>query len=768
MVGVDGACYRRPVSTSPRRNAWSIAAGLALVMLGGAAVRLMPVREVLGGPQVRILGDGDGLYHLWRAQQIAASWPRPNWFDPLLDYPYGARIPWPPLFDEVIATSAVLTPGGAAPDHVARVAAVVPVVLAIATLPLVAALAATLVGGSGLSAALIVALVPAAAYFGSVGLTDHHVAELLLFCASMLAFVRSWSSGALRRGPALLLGLVLALSFWNWPGSALTLLVLAACAAANHVAEPEGEAAAARMEQALGVGAAGCAALLLGSIAAWGPPGALRSFDVTGIGGLSVVLSASVGAGCASLIALRRLRRGEVGPARRAGEIVVAGLLASALALAVPGVARGILNGVTAARAGNTWYESIAEFRPALFSGDVPVLQELAALGAVQGLCLLSLPLAAWAMASRWKLHPARRQRTLCLATFGAALLVLAFARSRFILYASVGLALWASIACRAVAARLTSRWRGRWGEVARVAAIAVGSIALVAPAYVLGGNRAGPAVEPEVADLVDHLSRLRDAAPAGDRAAVLAPWTAGHAFRTAGHPVVASPFGTDTGRRGLEDEAAFYLATDPQDAEQVLARRRVRFVVVTSPVGMADALRGFVPPGRAPPVEVRRDQGGRTVVPTEGFSRTMLARLFFGDGMPPRSVDEPSWGCARLVREELPPTPTGVPDRTQVKTFEVVPGAVLRVLGASTRVAAEASVTTNTGRRFQWRTFGDPSDRGVAELIVPYATGSTGDVGAGAWTVRSGSRVVTVAVPPGAPERGDAVVVDLDAAAPP
>src|SRR6266508_5478519 len=78
----------------------------ALVLVAALAVRLEPWHEVYGSGRPTLVGDWDPHYHVLRAERWLTSAPGAPWRDPNLDWPYGADVPWPPLFDAVIAVVA--------------------------------------------------------------------------------------------------------------------------------------------------------------------------------------------------------------------------------------------------------------------------------------------------------------------------------------------------------------------------------------------------------------------------------------------------------------------------------------------------------------------------------------------------------------------------------------------------------------------------------------------------------------------------------------
>lgn len=125
------------------------AALLGLALLVAAAVRLATFDYVQGGEEVRIVGDGDVLYHLVQSMRLVTEGVAAVWRDAGLNYPIGADGHWPPLFDALLVAAGWLAEGGAAPDRAALVAGAVwvPVVLGVLMVALVARLGQALLGG---------------------------------------------------------------------------------------------------------------------------------------------------------------------------------------------------------------------------------------------------------------------------------------------------------------------------------------------------------------------------------------------------------------------------------------------------------------------------------------------------------------------------------------------------------------------------------------------------------------------------------------------
>ncbi len=743
--------------SSPSRHRNRRWAGLALVVLVGLATRMVPWSMTFTAQGVRFRSDTDPYYHALRAQRIAANWPRVPWTDPSMNFPYGARIPWPPLFDFTIAALAKAAGATAAdPERVARVAAWLALAIGVALLPLVAVLGERLLGGGlWLDAALLVALLPANVRFGAVGAADQHGAELLLSCGIFLAFVSSWkgrAAGPPRKwaGPVTL-GVLVALAFWNWLGSALYLLVLVAVVGLWHVIAPAADAAARGMCRALFVGGLVAAATLALSIALLAPPETLRQGGLNGLTGLHVAMCAVAAAFGGLLLAARRGEKPR-SPSRRFVEAAAAAALALLPALAVPPLREGIAHGLAALSRGNAWYASISEYRPILFSGARSLAQDLRTVFWAFGLGLFAMPLALLPMWRRWRQSEADRPGLFFLFVWGAAFLALTLTELRFQLYLAIPLALWICVALRSLGDAAARRWPSRAAAL-RVAVPVAGVLLVASPAlpHDASGGYAEqlPGFESDLFPALQWLRRV----PSLDasRPSVMAEWAVGHAVQYfAGKPVIVTPFGTDLDEgvrtpehpSGLEDWAAFLFASNPEAAEAVLSRRGAGFVVLRSPKNEVISGYRFATPATPPVADLSSDwlAGPSPSVRPEFFG-LVASRLYFFDGMS-RDDAGPSMGGYRLLYESPGAEWVGnLPPAHLYKIFGVVPGARISVRGAAPGgvVIASARIQTNQGRVFEWKTRSPVDAAGRATLRLPYATGANGLVQAGSYSVTDG-----------------------------
>jgi len=746
---------------SYKARLWTVL-GFVAVLAIGAAVRLAPWEHSFGQRGVYFSGDGDSYYHALRSERLARDWPHIPWFDVGMDYPYGADIPWPPLFDQIIATVAVAT-GPTTQEHVGTVAAVVPPILGLALVALVASLGSVLLGGGPwLDASLIVALLPVAARHSVVGRSDQHVVEVLLCtlaCYAYAAGFRLTRAGWL--WPSLL-GLSLALAFWNWPGSALNLLVLCGHLAVLHlVASPE-DPAVSRAADVLWRGAVIAAILLAVSIAAWGPKGALLRGGLTPITGLSIALCGCVSVAVALVGAARRWDPG-AGTARRflhLGGVAVVSV--AVLLLPVPAFRSGITHGLTALGASNPWYVDVGEFSPYLFGGQEPWPNEVFQFLRVFCLTPLLVSVVAFLLYRTWRSNPEQRPALSFFAVFSAVFITLTLARKRFDVYSVVPFALCGAWAVRHFARWLSDRLGGR--SSVRWTAILVMLAALVSPTLLplLRGELGEHPPDPEKIPILEWLRNV-PGAPEG-REAVLSQWALGHEIQWFSRkPVVSTPFGTDIGVRSMRDEAAFFLADNPGAAEEILRRRRVGFVFLRNPIPEISVMSGFLP---GQPARVIRRASPATGVGYDLYPEAfdlIPSRLYFFDGGSFLGQGA-ALGNYRLLSES--PTMAQVMQfqANRYKLFGVVAGAIMRIRGAApgSEVSATVPVQTNTGRTFPWTTRSVAGPSGDAAIRVPYASGRNGRVLAGRYAVNDGKRKREIPVSETQVVRGETINVDL------
>jgi dolichyl-diphosphooligosaccharide--protein glycosyltransferase len=705
-----------------------------------AAVRLLPWRTVFTDDGVRMLFDSDPYYHLLQAGRALVGGFRATWFDPGLSWPEGAGVLWPPLWDLVIAGTTKLVFGlDPTMAQLERVGAVLPVLVGTVTVPLVFLVARLLLGRDRAPwAALLFALAPSNVVLSTVGRPDQHALEILLNTAVMASYAGAvLADRPVRRWGAVAgLAVALALSFWNWQGSALGLVAPAACAGIAHVLLAGNHAR--RFAIPLAVGGGLAAALLAGSVMAWGAPGALGRASLAGLTGLHVAITAGAAAFAVALAAAGRLVPGAP-PARRVAEVVLAAGIPMVVALASSaGVRAGVGHGLTAVAAASPWHATISEFRPLLFSCEGTLLDDALDMLRTWGLLFPAVVAAAWPLAARWKrgsLAP-----VLLLGTWGAIFLVLALARRRFGAYFTVPAVLLGTEGLWYVVERV----RGLAGpsRVPRFAWMAAATLVAVAPQDL--HYLSSP---PENAgECVDAARWLRTQPVRKGHEGVLAPWEIGHLVLYYGRrPIVVSPFGTDLGAGPMEFASRFRMSREPAEAEELLFTRRVGYVVLGNPAFDVTLDQQLAPAGTPQYSRVVCSLTARPMNHIDpGFDDVASARLFYFDALT-REKPAPAFTRLRLVYE-TPAISSDHPPLHSVKVYEVVRGAEVRIAGAvpGEELRVSAVVRTDSGRDFTWAVGARADEEGVAVFRVPYASGPNG-AGAATVTVDLGSRRISL-----------------------
>lgn len=749
---------------APRRLDLASALKLGAVLAVATAVRLLGWSMVFRSDGVHLAADSDPHYHVLQAERLLATGLRALWRDPGLDWPFGADVPWPPLFDAILAGAARLVHGGGVQRAgLEQVSALVPVVLGVATVGLVAALARVLLGrGAAVGAALVFALLPAHAMYSVVGRADQHVLEILLSCAIQAGFAWSWLAPT-ARGRALAsvaTALGLTLSFWTWMGSGFNLVVPVGFACASHVLlhrEPE---LVRRIERSLLVSLGAAAALLAASLAAYGAPGALLRGSIQGLTGLHVALLAG-GAACGgALLALGSVER-RTGAAARVAEVSAAVLIPVLAALAIaPPLREGVRVGLTALAAANPWYDDIAEFRPLLFSCHTPLASDFEVALRLYGLAIPAALLAAPLLLRRWRDGQGRAQ-VLFLALWGITFLAFALLRRRFAPYLAVPAAILAWEGVRATAQSLAARWfPGRRRAAALLAGAGVVAVAAPAARGLLEAQQV-----PESWVMAARWLGTQPSHPGAE--GVLGSWELGHlVLYYGGKPVVVTPFGTEGGRGAMEAAARFDLG-DGGAVDGALRERRVGWVMLLDPVVRVRMEAALL--GSASPVQAHREctvAEGKVDSLSADFLSTTAARLFYFDGLAaPERPERPIDGLRLVYESPASPGGEGRPS-DQAKIYAAVPGAWLEVAGAtpSQPVRATVLLRTNQGRELAWSTGASADALGRVRLRVPYATGRNGAVEASAWVLGDTSRQVEVSVSERQVQAGLAVSVDLSA----
>jgi asparagine N-glycosylation enzyme membrane subunit Stt3 len=194
----------------------------------------------------------------------------------------------------------------------------------------------------------------------------------------------------------------------------------------------------------------------------------------------------------------------------------------------------------------------------------------------------------------------------------------------------------------------------------------------------------------------------------------VLSWWDYGNwILYQAKRPVVVSNFQNKT---AIEDATKFYLSDDELTATDVLDDRGVRYVITECNMlyGKLPAIASWANQDPSAYITIRDLGSYKTASPTGKLFHTTLARLHLFDGS--------GMGRLRLIYESRT-IEGGNPATSEVKIFEYLPGAVIKVSTApGMKVGAMLKMVSNQGRMFYYATEGKQEADGY-EIRVPYST---------------------------------------------
>ena len=693
----------------------ALVVGTWLLVLAVAFVTRSANHEAVFRSEGVVFFGNDAYYHMRRIQHALETEQGVPRHDALLHHPDGAESIWPPAFDA--ATATVFDVVGLDGRAAEVAAAWVPVALALLAL-LAVGLAARGLGlprGTGLLAAAALAVLPAHVHRTLLGFLDHHAALGLLtalFLAAGGGVFRAASSPRRRLLAHAGMALVLGGSVLLWPGC----LLFAAIHAVAIVV-----AAWLRPERAVSLAGFSTLVFLAGAV--------LIHLGVQASGGAgdswSLTTLSAAHAGVFVVIALTLLAVALAATTEPAGRAVA--IVAFTIPLLCVGGGALLVEDVrTTVFEAWRWLAKREEFQSAVtesaplfelaagWSGNAGVRNFSFAVYALPLVCL-GLALASWR-----RRDPARAFLGIATAGFFGVTLV----QQRFVDFSAAPVAICIAMAVTLPVARIPGPTRA----VAGVVALAALGAALIPCARVSGApvRRAyvawrdgGTALT--VQDQV-QLERYRMAlwlrehstpSPAfADPQAVvdegvLCPWVGGHILQyVARQPCVVDNFGDDLGGDHYTDAERFFRTEDLDEAEALLRRYRVRYVVTEPPPTMAQL---------------------------EGSRLGVRLHFFGGSGFTAPGTDTflPGVGFLRLLRESERLPAAGLPVPPQ-RLFEFVEGAVL--VGPAppgAMVVARLHVKTNLGRPvtaelgdrqpFELRTVAGADGRFA--LRVPYAT---------------------------------------------
>ncbi len=723
----------KPLSAAARLPRLSIAMALAVVIGVALLARALGFEWVFVGADV-YFAPADAQYHLRRAFYGYENFPRVLLFDPYINFPGGASVPWPPLYDQLIAlVSRGLFLDRAGFERVAAWSG--PILGALTVIPIHGIARQLAPAGVGVLAGLIFALLPASIGYSRVGNADHHSAVALIGACLLYCVVRLVRPGLGEwRWHGLVVGLAvgrLALLL-TWHGSLLYLFAAEAILLGAGVFADDR-----RVLRAQSISAAGVLALLIPIRLSLPMPlgGPYSSIALSWLHVIAMLAVLAVSGG------LALLRARGVGETVQQRALVAAALALGLLALlfSLPGPRGGLLPAIRFLTMSDGGGHVTGEQRPlfAIFGergGLQPPelewgwlayaipLTPLFALLHFRALGRGELP---FGRAPSGESPPDSaadtRASALALVFWGGFFGTLAMAQQRygndFAPCASVLFALGAA----QLSTRLFAGGRGERGPWLRQNVVAVVLVlVLMIPALhrvhwprarsswasLAGTGWPGGAARLTVAATLTRFARNVRATTPETRGyldssltpeyGIIAHPTLGHAIQYEARRATATdPFWAYIGQENWDRTMRFLAARDEASA-LAAARELMARYVITMPGDPEDTVVGRL-----------HDRDG-----SQSGNRGALEHFRLITEAPQRGKP-----ISEIFR-------VGMRGVVPYKLFEIVPGARLRLLtDRGAYVSASLRLQTNQDRRFVYRATATADDEGVAHLVLPYPT---------------------------------------------
>lgn len=676
-------------------------------------LRILPAATVFWTDEV-MLRDADATYHLRRVVYFLHNFPATLATDSYVQFPHGSKIIWPAFLD--VCFGLVLWPVHALAEithsdsiHAVSVASAwLPPIIGSATVALTFLLARKRFGhNQGLVAALLLSVLGGHWVYSQLGALDHHVVVSLVSLLILSSMLQLLSSAHKPLQQASLLGLWVGLGILVWPGNLLYAgLALLGLAVAALLASDK----AARLHRFHGLAAASAVAICcvapfcLGQ--EWPQWSSLSPVVLTYF--QPWILT------CALLVGLfggmlTRHPNFAAYPFKIATALALfSGILLGASFALGDGLALGLAEAWQWLGKGEDFQSSVIESQ-GLFvvGGEYTTYMATLQLSPL----VYAFPLI-WAYGVFEAHRSQERDARVFLLCWSLILFLITILQKRFVDTFSIALALQTGIGAFDLLRRLKDN-RMRAGVVAAIGITSIFTLYALIPNYRPHAENLWSMIHDEPPSLnrfqradfiMSGISRwIREYTPRTSgwldqseqpEYGIMASWGHGHMLQhVARRPTITDNFGDDAGKENFDFEKQFW-ASSPDEADTILDRLGVRYVIVT---------------------------GGNARLPGYGPNASYRS-LYLYDGSRAREQEEPTDARPRmrLVRESQK-LQTNL-RYAFAKVFEVVPGARIHGRTVPNRtLLIRLQVRTNRGRDFFYFDETRSSSSGAFEFVVPY-----------------------------------------------
>jgi dolichyl-diphosphooligosaccharide--protein glycosyltransferase len=685
-------------------------AELVAVLVLGLLLRLFAGRNSLTENGL-ILPGYDEYYHMRRILFTVTHFPNTLWFDSYLNYPQGLEITWPPLFDQISAALCVAL-GQHSKPGIELTASFAPLIFGLIAIVVVYYTVRELFNHNvALLASFMTALAPYYLLYTMFAAMDHHCLEVLFLLIILLFMIMCISRKENRYLYTFACGVAMAALAYTWQGADIYLAIFLLYAAVQITLDLK-EVKSSKETATMLLSAYVIAFILVLPFGntAW----LFASFHGIGI----MIIALCFMFALAYIMAKRKVSW----KAFPLSILIISALytIISELAGGFFGVGALIQQGVKYIWGGEM-IGKIGEAEPLIYDADTFSLVAFSMLGLN---LLFSLGgIVASLIYIRRSTGPKRKSQILLLLWI-VATLILTLGQSRFLYVSTIAMGILISILF-VYLLDIINKWhleteQEQSARYSRLLARLL-FLLLVLPTAWDAASFAESSPPAVAGDWQESLAWLKENSNTTSffeepekvaEYSVMSWWDYGNwVLYLAERPVVANNF-----QAGLADAAKFYLSENEEEATAVLDARGSRYILADNKLlyGKLASLTTWANEDLSS--YIREEEYGAQLLatPKERLYNTTLGKLYLFDGA--------GTGHFRLIYESKAFVESS-PPKSEVKIFEYVPGAVIKVRsGPDQKVGALLNMTSNQRREFIYL------NEGVAkgdsfEIRVPYST---------------------------------------------
>ncbi len=728
---------------------------LLFLLLFALLIRMLPLFSIYSNGKIAFIGF-DSFYHVRRIVYTVHNFPDTITFDPYLNYPFGFEVGWPPFYDQLIASIAlIIGNGNPSIGTIEVVSAIFPALLGALTILPLYYLASTLFEKrTALISALILSLIPAHLMISEAGFTDHHVAEVLLSTTAYAFFAFSLKYGReidlsvsniKKLDTKLVLkplifsvasGFILAISVFTWIGSPIFLGIIGIYAFVQLTIDVKNEKFSEYVLASVLTTYMTILVLVIPFIQKLLRP----EFDMSGMFIswfhiffiLSLLIMSALGAIVASIFIKKRIH----------WTYFVVSVLAISIAGAVllynvvPDFYRNAVEGIQYLTGSSGILQTIAEARTILFD-DSFTIRHIWSRFTIFGLTAV-IGLFAVIKEMHKKNYPSE---IIFFCTWTVIILILTVYQRRFAYTLAINFAILSGY----FANMLYNMWKKEqqqnkkqkskktapktplWETITNTSILLIFIVIISILFFV-------PVVDTVIypgtpsTDWQESLTWLESNSPETSfylenknipEYGILSWWDYGNwILYMAKRPVIANNFQT-----GVEDSARFFITSSESESLSILEKRNVKYVITDTLMTTGKFKHIFDISGES----YYKGKEIEEFVQGEEIRKTTLFKLHLFDGS--------GLGYLRLIHEsEGGDLDIGVHENSQnytniknIKVFEYVPGAIVEGFASpEQKVYARANVTLGNGRVFEYQNEATANESGWYELKLPYSTTDT------------------------------------------